>query len=454
MEDLDSIGTSVNWNKLLEEEDTATTTIVVDNTSLLGRSNANTPTGANPLNYERGPNSHHEGSFASSHSERSNPNSIVWRTNHSDCASEDPNTTPSLRGPTLVIPSTDGRSCRFTMAQTIPNVHALTTPDTTRYPALLQGSAGIFIGQIPITYSTDDLRNMLVALAAEKGVRAEVKEIKIHPRNTCAFVLVNRAALKPIVSYSKLVLCDATCIWVGETTEAGAQLAELAALTHAGQAGRTMLGVPKTTMVMEACSRSRRPRMDGGVSTTTEGTPAPSYLSVFPGAPQQQAMPPSTPQYHHPPMAVIQPSSSALGFSMSPQQQYNAAMAVSGQNTQHQSLPQSSYPQMQYAQYYSPSPQMVQMAPPSQQHHQILPQQQYQLSSGPTTYPTHHMSPAPVTNAAMYHPAMYAPHHQHPSMGHQPQQQACVPMVDPTTGSVVLVPVQAYQQQLATTLYY
>lgn len=420
----------INWNKLIEEDDVGTIQVPQDESHHRldddqgARSNGHTPINANPKDDEMVDALPVESS--SSVVEPMYQNSIIKQSNIHGNSSDDSSTVTNLRGPELQIPSADGRSCRFKAAQSLRDVHALTSPDVARAPALLQGSAGIFIGQIPITYSSDDLRNMLVSLAAEKGVAAEIKEIKIHPRNTCAFVLVNRAALKPIVSYSKQVLCDSTCVWVGETVEAGVQLSELAAQTHAGQAGRTMLGVPKTTVVMEACSRSRRPRMDGGTTANTES--APSYASVFPTHQQ-----PAAPQYssplinmgmglqHQMPNTMVSPQ-----HFMQQQQQY-----VMPQQQQ-----QYATPPMQHQQQFRYSPQPQFMAP--QQQPIPMPQQQ-QMMQTPTTGYAQNQAP----------PVVYQYSAQHG------QQIPCVPMIDRNTGSVIMVPLQQQQQQpVGNPMYY
>lgn len=133
-------------------------------------------------------------------------------------------------------------------------------------------TAGIFVGQLPVVYSPADVVQLLCAVAAESGVSVYVKDVKMHPRNTCAFVDVNADAVPALTRYNRLVLCDVNTLWVTTNTQRVADL-----LTVADRcSNRNFSGVPRTTLVLEQSTRDpftgRRQRPAGGAAGANNGS--------------------------------------------------------------------------------------------------------------------------------------------------------------------------------------
>lgn len=112
----------------------------------------------------------------------------------------------------------------------------------------VEPSVGLFFGQLPNSYSEDDIKAVLRAIADHAGWKGiQVRSVKSHGTDhTCAFVMINSGALGPILGYNKRVLCDINCLWVVEAERAHLlpQLVE--------QLPRQCLrGVPKAPVVLE-----------------------------------------------------------------------------------------------------------------------------------------------------------------------------------------------------------
>ncbi|PBJ70495.1 hypothetical protein BCY84_18416 [Trypanosoma cruzi cruzi] len=132
---------------------------------------------------------------------------------------------------------------------------------------LKENSVGVFVGQLPSTYSEEDTAALLRAIGADSGVSVHVRDVKSHNQSrTCAFVVVNRSALPVLLGYSKRVLCDVSCVWVVEREQA----AHLKDYVN-GFVRDRLRGVPKAALVLEELTpqymRSRTSASKGGKSS-------------------------------------------------------------------------------------------------------------------------------------------------------------------------------------------
>nr|CCC95937.1 unnamed protein product [Trypanosoma congolense IL3000] len=110
-----------------------------------------------------------------------------------------------------------------------------------------EGQAGVFVGQLPSSYSEEDTAALLRAIGADAGITVHVRDVKSHNQSrTCAFVTVNRGALEVLLTYSKRVLCDSSCVWVVEKDKA-AHLKDFVD----GLVRERLRGVPKAALVLE-----------------------------------------------------------------------------------------------------------------------------------------------------------------------------------------------------------
>lgn len=79
-------------------------------------------------------------------------------------------------------------------------------------------SMGLFIGQLPRSYTSDDVKLLLMALAYQGDKKlqpVEVRYVKPHDRGrTCAFVMVNAGAIPLLLPFNRRVLCDVHSLWV------------------------------------------------------------------------------------------------------------------------------------------------------------------------------------------------------------------------------------------------
>lgn len=114
-----------------------------------------------------------------------------------------------------------------------------------------ESTAGIFVGQLPVLYSPHDVVQLLSAVGAESGVDVQVKDVKMHPRNTCAFVDVNAECIPALVKYNRMVLCDVHTLWFATDPARVPDLLQIA--EHC--CNRNYSGVPRTTVVLEQSTR-------------------------------------------------------------------------------------------------------------------------------------------------------------------------------------------------------
>ncbi|KAH8603532.1 hypothetical protein ERJ75_001820800 [Trypanosoma vivax] len=108
-------------------------------------------------------------------------------------------------------------------------------------------SAGVFVGQLPSTYTEEDTAALLRAIGDDANVPVVVRDVKSHNQSrTCAFVIVNSSALSVLLSYSKRVLCDTSCVWIVERDKASG----LKEFVNSFSRDR-LRGVPKAALVLE-----------------------------------------------------------------------------------------------------------------------------------------------------------------------------------------------------------
>lgn len=117
-------------------------------------------------------------------------------------------------------------------------------------------SAGIFVGQLPSSYSEDDIEALLKAIGHEHGQTVQVRDVKSHNRDrTCAFIMINASALNAVLDFSKRVLCDINCVWVVDHSQA------LQLPIFIQQMPRDHLrGVPKAALVLERLTPQSKSR--------------------------------------------------------------------------------------------------------------------------------------------------------------------------------------------------
>ncbi|KAG5496159.1 hypothetical protein JKF63_02460 [Porcisia hertigi] len=120
-------------------------------------------------------------------------------------------------------------------------------------------STGIFVGQLPSSYTEDDIEALLKAIGRERGKIVQVRDVKCHNRDrTCAFVMINAGALAAILDFTKRVLCDINCVWIVEPNRA----AQLPLFIQ--QMPREQLrGVPKAALVLEKLTPQSKLRHSG-----------------------------------------------------------------------------------------------------------------------------------------------------------------------------------------------
>lgn len=117
-------------------------------------------------------------------------------------------------------------------------------------------STGIFVGQLPSSYSEDDIEALLKAIGNEHGQTVQVRDVKSHNRDrTCAFIMINASALSAVLDFTKRVLCDINCVWVVDHSQAG-QLPIFVQHMPRDQ----LRGVPKAALVLEKLTPQAKPR--------------------------------------------------------------------------------------------------------------------------------------------------------------------------------------------------
>lgn len=76
-------------------------------------------------------------------------------------------------------------------------------------------SVGLFIGQLPSSYLTDDIVAVLHTLSSQAGQQVQIRSVKSHGSgHTCAFVMVNSNALPALLGFNKRVVCDLNSLWL------------------------------------------------------------------------------------------------------------------------------------------------------------------------------------------------------------------------------------------------
>lgn len=160
-------------------------------------------------------------------------------------------------------------------------------------------SAGVFVGQLPSSYSEDDIEAMLKALGRERGQFVQVRDVKCHNRDrTCAFIMINAGALASVLTFSKCVLCDINCVY-----EVASSLAPQLPL-YVQQLPRDQLrGVPKAALVLEKLTPQTKSRNNNNNSNSygNNATSHPNTRMPNPVAPAH------TPPYPAGMKAVPQP---------------------------------------------------------------------------------------------------------------------------------------------------
>eukprot|EP00796_Vickermania_ingenoplastis_P013320 gene13320-9156_t len=111
----------------------------------------------------------------------------------------------------------------------------------------LEPSVGLFMGQLPNSYSEDDIKAMLYAIAHNAGKPIQARSVKSHGIDrTCAFVMLNSSALAVLLPYNKRILCDINCLWVVESSRA-----HFLPLVVDHTPRHCLRGVPKAPLVLE-----------------------------------------------------------------------------------------------------------------------------------------------------------------------------------------------------------
>lgn len=139
----------------------------------------------------------------------------------------------------------------FREATNLPDVKAVPLRMDRRPMRSYESTAGIFVGQLPVLYSPADVIQLLCAVGAESGVDVHVKEVKMHPRNTCAFVDVNAESVPFLIKYNRMILCDVNTLWM---TTNPSRVADLLGVAERCS-NRNFSGVPRTTLVLEQSTR-------------------------------------------------------------------------------------------------------------------------------------------------------------------------------------------------------
>jgi hypothetical protein len=137
-------------------------------------------------------------------------------------------------------------------------------------------STGIFVGQLPSSYSEDDIEALLKAIGNEHGQTVQVRDVKSHNRDrTCAFMMINAGALNAVLDFTKRVLCDINCVWVVDHSQAS----QLPIFIQ--QMPRDQLrGVPKAALVLEKLTPQSKPRHP---AHSTQGSLASSPSATYGG---------------------------------------------------------------------------------------------------------------------------------------------------------------------------
>ncbi|EAN80366.1 uncharacterized protein TEOVI_000606300 [Trypanosoma equiperdum] len=143
--------------------------------------------------------------------------------------------------------------CVYASIETSPlqgrrlNFRAFLTKKTVPTSIMKEGQAGVFVGQLPSTYTEEDTAALLRAIGDDAGVPVHVRDVKSHNQSrTCAFVTVNQGALQVLLGYSKRVLCDSVCVWVVEPEKAQYLKDFVDGLVR-----ERLRGVPKAALVLE-----------------------------------------------------------------------------------------------------------------------------------------------------------------------------------------------------------
>lgn len=76
-------------------------------------------------------------------------------------------------------------------------------------------SVGLFIGQLPCSYSQEDIKAVLLALAKKAGQAVQVRSVKSHgAEHTCAFAMINSSGLAVFLRFHRRVICDLNSVWL------------------------------------------------------------------------------------------------------------------------------------------------------------------------------------------------------------------------------------------------
>lgn len=118
-------------------------------------------------------------------------------------------------------------------------------------------SVGIFIGQLCVSYTSDDIIAVLHTLSSQVGQQIQIRSIK--PRgggHTCAFVMINSSALPVLLGFNKRAVCDLNSLWLVDDSKIPylRSFLEEKASRHIMRSG-----VPRAAVVMEKLEEQARP---------------------------------------------------------------------------------------------------------------------------------------------------------------------------------------------------
>eukprot|EP00744_Colponema_vietnamica_P004851 GILI01007187.1.p1 GENE.GILI01007187.1~~GILI01007187.1.p1 ORF type:complete len:529 (+),score=121.34 GILI01007187.1:49-1635(+) len=260
-------------------------------------------------NWKLNPQSTDAGILAASQSRSGHqtPNSIPAQPHHAIAA-------PQYQDPShIASQSATAGPDAFHEAAALKGVKSVPLRTNRRPLRNYESTAGVFVGQLPVLYSPYDVVQLLCAVGAESGVDVQVKDVKMHPRNTCAFVDVNAECIPALVKYNRMVLCDVHTLWVATDP---ARVTDLLAVAERC-CNRNFSGVPRTTVVLEQSTRDpytgRRQR-----PTKFNPTEPPMF-----GSPQLQSRQAPIPYHQHQMMAANSqlrpyPTNNAVGAPFHP----------------------------------------------------------------------------------------------------------------------------------------
>lgn len=120
-----------------------------------------------------------------------------------------------------------------------------------------EASVGLFIGQLPCSYSQEDVKSVLIAVAIQKGETVQIRSVKFHgAEHTCAFVMINSSALPVLLEFHRRVVCDLNSIWLIDPSKVACIPSMLEGM---GYHHFLRCGVPRAALVLERLVPQRKP---------------------------------------------------------------------------------------------------------------------------------------------------------------------------------------------------